>query len=82
MILPWGMSLYSLGYNWAQESELIVAALHLALQQDVPRQSLQEQWVCTGMLCLCRGISHASVGLAKCGKGKQVAWVLCDQRRV
>lgn len=57
------------GIQSCQESDLMVAALHPAPQQDGPRQSLQKQWVCTGMLGFCPGISHASVGLVSVAEG-------------
>lgn len=60
------------GIQSSQDSDLMVAALHPTPQQDGPRQSLQKQWVCTGMLCFCPGISHASVGLVSVAEGSRL----------
>lgn len=68
------------GIQSGQESDLMVAVLHPAPQQDGPRQSLQKQWVCTGMLYLYPGISHASVGLVNVVEGSKLPGIV--QRRV
>lgn len=68
------------GIQSGQESDLMVAALHPAPQQDGPRQSLQKQWVCIGMLGFYPGISHASVGLVSVAEGSRLPGTV--QRRV
>lgn len=58
----------------------MVAALHPVPQQDGPRQALQKQWVCTGMLGFYPGISYASVGLVNVAGGSRLPGAV--QRRV